>query len=63
MKNALILLFSLVTLVLTKKLSKSHKFYKEDFYYSTKFGAPGNSNVQIQYRARLLNYVKSEDNQ
>ena len=61
MKNALISLF--VTLAFPKTITQRHKFHLNDFYYSTKFGAPANSNIQINYKARLLNYVKSNDEQ
>jgi len=56
MKSALIYLLTLV--VVAKKLTQRHKFYQEDFFYSTKFGAPANYNLLVKYRARLLNYAQ-----
>lgn len=52
------LLFLLVGSIHAKTISQRHKFHEEDFHYSTKFGAPANSFVTINFKARLLSYVR-----
>lgn len=46
--------------VLSKTVTNRHRFYKDDFYYSTKFGVPANSYITVDYKAKILSYVLPE---
>ena len=56
----LIITALLAIFIEAKFISQRHKFYNENFFYSTKFGAPANANVMFSWKAKLLNYAKVE---
>lgn len=58
--NALLLLTIIVHAVLSKVSYQRHKFYKDDFFYSSKFGSPANSQLTVSFKAKIINWVKVE---
>ena len=45
-----------------KTAQNRHRFYKDNFYYSTKFGVPANSYITVQHKSRILSYVEPDTN-
>jgi hypothetical protein len=61
MKIALLIIVALLSgFVSTKTMTQRHRFYKDDFFYSTKFGVPANSYLTIKYKAKILAYGDKE---
>ena len=55
--------FALIALLCSLSTAKVNtcrqRFYKEDWYYCTKFGAPANSKLSVGFRSKLINYTKN----